>query len=280
MKKYMFTGIEARDMNKSFTKQNNKLKEQLSPENQQYYEELCAHLKGRDSKNADDLEEKLNQILNKILAAQKKQQSAQEALGQSPAALSKRLLMEKPALIQKSVSKFIFLFFLIFLQYNLFDHLLQPVIVIRFFNTVLPIVLLITATFLGLAAASASFSSRNRKKQYSLVILTLACWLGSIFSPLFDKQPLLAQQQIVSQQLFAGILLLITIALLVMQFHFKMSSGGIYITTFFAVLEGCILLQLINPILSATGIRILLWLVSFIILMFNFWKIAPIKNKI
>jgi cation transport ATPase len=268
-------------MNESFIKQNNKLKEQLTPENRQYYEELNAHLEDGDTKTEADLAEKLNQLLKEILAAQKNHQSAQEALGQSPAELSKRLLTTEPASTQKVLSKFIFLFFLIFLQYNLFNHLLQPVIVIRFFNTVLPIVLLIAAALLGLAAISVSFSSRNRKKQYSLIILTLACWLGSMISPLFDKQAALAQQQIVSHQLFAGILLLITIGLLVMQFYFRMISGGIYITTFFAVLEGCTLLQLINPILSATGIRILLWLVIFGILMFSVLKVAPsTKNKV
>ncbi|MTD40339.1 hypothetical protein GIX45_17285 [Erwinia sp. CPCC 100877] len=261
---------------KSTAKQNNELKKQLTPENQQYYEEVRKHLESSVTKNEASLEEKL---LKEILSAQKNRQSAQAAFGQSATELSKTLLAA--ATTQKTLSKFIFLFFLIFLQYNLFDHLLQPVIVLRFFNTVLPVILLIAAVLLGLAAVKCFASPKNRRKKYRLVVLAFACWVGSIISLLLDKQPLLTQQLIVSQQLFAGILLLITLGLLFMQFHFGMLPAGIYITTFFAVLEGCIFLNLINPIFSATGIRVLLWLVIIGLLIFSFLKITPsTKNKV
>lgn len=248
-------------------KQNNELKNQLNPENKKYYEAILVYMR-IDMNNKDHQTEKvLLEILHDILNAQKNGTSAQEFFGKSPKEMSDRILSERPKDSEKYWSKFLFVFFLILLQYNLFDLLLQPVVSINWFNTVLPIIFLAITTIFGLTSIKYSAFTNGRQKSYFFAFLALFFWIASILTPIIDKKMNgVVGYILLSHQAFAAFLFILSASLLIVQYRFKMNNAtGIYITTFFAVLEGTILLGIVNPIAVSTGLLVILWVVIILV---------------
>jgi len=69
----------------SIAEQNQALREQLSPENQAYWDDLVAALRQQPKyANEDTLQRKLREILPNLLVAQSKEQSAQDFFGADP----------------------------------------------------------------------------------------------------------------------------------------------------------------------------------------------------
>ncbi|ALS02340.1 hypothetical protein ATZ33_13380 [Enterococcus silesiacus] len=248
---------------KDLIKQNNELRKQLNPENKKYYEEILVYIRVNMNKDEQKTEEILLEILQDILDAQKNSTSAQAFFGKNPKEISDNILAELPNDSEKYWSKFLFVFFLILLQYNLFDLLLQPVVSINWFNTVLPVILLVVTAILGLTSIKYSAFASDKKKSYFFAFLALFLWMASILTPIIDKKMNgIVGYILFSHQAFAAILFILSICLLIVQFRFKMNNAtGIYITTFFAVLEGTILLGIVNPVFVSTGLQIILWLV-------------------
>lgn len=248
-------------------KQNNELRKQLNPENKKYYEDILVYIRVNLNKEEHQTEEVLLEILQDILDAQKNGRLAQEFFGKNPKEISDSILAELANDSEKYWSKFLFVFFLILLQYNLFDLLLQPVVSINWFNTVLPVIFLVVTALLGLTSIKYSAFKSDRKKSYFFAFLALFLWLASILTPIIDKKMNgLVGYVLFSHQTFAAILFVLSIGLLVVQFRFKMNNAaGIYITTFFAVLEGAVLLGIVNPIFVSTGLLIILWVVIILV---------------
>ncbi|OJG52637.1 hypothetical protein RV06_GL000945 [Enterococcus haemoperoxidus] len=248
-------------------KQNNELRKQLNPENKKYYEDILVYIRLNLNKEEHQTEEVLLEILHDILDAQKNGSSAQDFFGKNPKEISDSILAELPNDSEKYWSKFLFVFFLILLQYNLFDLLLQPVVSINWFNTVLPVILLIVTAIFGLTSIKYSAFTSDRKKSIFFAFLALFFWLVSILTPIVDKKMNgIVGYVLLSHQAFAAILFILSISLLVVQFRFKMNNAvGIYITTFFAVLEGAVLLGIVNPLFVSTGLQIILWLVIILV---------------
>ncbi|WP_206911828.1 hypothetical protein IGL98_000045 [Enterococcus sp. DIV0840] len=248
-------------------KQNNELRKQLNSENKKYYEDILVYIRVNLNKEERQTEEILLEILQDILDAQKNATSAQEFFGKNPKEISDSILAELPNDSEKYWSKFLFVFFLILLQYNLFDLLLQPVVSINWFNTVMPVIFLIITAILGLNSIKYSAFTSDRKKSYFFAFLALFFWIASILMPIIDKKMNgIVGYILFSHQAFAAILFILSIFLLVVQFRFKMNNAaGIYITTFFAVLEGAVLLGIVNPIFVSTGLKIILWVVIILV---------------
>lgn len=244
-------------------KQNNELRKQLTPENKKYYEDILVYIRVNLNKEEQQTEEILLEILQDILDAQKKGTSAQVFFGKNPKEISDAILTELPSDSEKYWSKLFFIFFLILLQYTLFDLLLQPVVAINWFNTLFPVILLMVTAILGLFSIKYSTFASDRKKCYLFAFLALLFWMGSILLPIIDRQMNgLVGYLLFSHQAFAAFLFILSISLLVLQFRFKMNNAaGIYITTFFAVLEGAVLINLINPVIASSGLQIVLWVV-------------------
>ncbi|MBO0441762.1 hypothetical protein [Candidatus Enterococcus ikei] len=248
-------------------KQNNELRKQLNPENKKYYEDILVYIRVNLNKEERQTEEILLEILQDILDAQKNGTSAQAFFGKNPKEISDSILAELPNDSEKYWSKFLFVFFLILLQYNLFDLLLQPVVSINWFNTVLPVIFLVVTAILGLTSIKYSAFASDRKKSYFFTFLALFFWMVSILTPIIDrKMDGIVGYVLLSHQAFAAILFILSISLLIVQFRFKMNNAaGIYITTFFAVLEGAVLLGIVNPIFVSTGLRVILWVVIILV---------------
>lgn len=258
-------------------KQNNELRKQLNPENKKYYEDILVYIRVNLTKE-EQTEEILLEILQAILDAQKDGVSAQAFFGKNPKEISDAILAELPNESEKYWSKLFFIFFLILLQYNLFDLLLQPIVAINWFNTFFPVILLMITAILGLFSVKYSAFAHDRKKCYLFAFLALLFWLGSILLPMIDRQMNgIVRYLLFSHQAFAAILFILSISLLVLQFRFKMNNAaGIYITTFFAVLEGAVLINLINPVIASSGLQISLWVV---IILANVLGILREKQK-
>lgn len=244
-------------------KQNNELRKQLNPENKKYYEDILVYIRSNLNKEEQQTEEILLEILQDILDAQKNGTSAQGFFGKNPKEISDKILAELPNDSEKYWSKFLFVFFLILLQYNLFDLLLQPVVFVNWFNTLLPVILLLITAILGLTSIKYSAFTSDRKKKHFFAFLALFFWMTSILIPIIDKKLNgIVGYVVFSHQAFAAILFILSITLLIVQFRFKMNNAvGIYITTFFAVLEGAVLIGLVNPIIASTGLQVILWVV-------------------
>ena len=248
-------------------KHTNELRKQLNPENKKYYEGILVYIRVNLNKEEHQTEEILLEILQDILDAQKNGRSAQEFFGKNPKQISDSILAELTKNSEKYWSKFLFVFFLILLQYNLFDILLHPVVSINWFNTVLPVIFLIITAIFGLTSIKYSVFTSDRKKSYFFAFLALLFWMASILMPIMDKKMNgIVGYVLFSHQAFAAILFILSICLLIVQFRFKMNNAaGIYITTFFAVLEGAVLLGIVNPIFVSTGLQIILWVVIILV---------------
>ncbi|WP_339288736.1 DUF1129 family protein [Ureibacillus sp. FSL K6-0786] len=69
---------------KELIRQNNEKRKQLTPENQQYYENLLVYIRANLSRNERATEEVLLEMLEHLLEAQKEGKTASEVFGKNP----------------------------------------------------------------------------------------------------------------------------------------------------------------------------------------------------
>lgn len=103
---------------------NNRLREQLSIENQKYYENLLLYMRTNSLfHNDQEVEESLLQILQDILEAQANGESAQSYFGQNPDAVADDLLANISKTSRKEVLQLVGIIFGISTLFSLFNQL-------------------------------------------------------------------------------------------------------------------------------------------------------------
>lgn len=259
---------------KDMIKQNNELRKQLTPENKKYYEEILVYIRVNINKEEQQTEEILLEILQDILDAQKAGTSAQAFFGKNPKEISDHILAELPNNSGRSLIKFVLLIFVLLLQFNLFTILLEPVIVISFFKTGLPLLLSLASILFILAAIK--YNSFSKKTSYSFALLALICWLATFLIPIIDsKMNGLGKTIILSHQIFALILLILSGIILVGYYLEKSSFFEIIPTVILAVLEFTVLIGLVNPATLSLGSKAifstLLLLIMFVLPAIQFY---------
>lgn len=253
---------------KELVEQNNQLRKQLNPENKKYYEEILVYIRVNMNKKEKQTEEILLDILQDILDAQKNGTSAHVFFGKNPKEISDAILAELPNNSGKDLMKFVLMVFILLLQFNLFTLLLEPVIVVSFFKTGLPIVLLALAIVFILAAVK--YSSFSKKASYSFALSAFICWVATFLVPVIDnKMNGIGKTVILSHQLFAFILLIFSGTILVGYYLEKTSFLDAVPTVILAVFELTILIGLVNPttfsLASKTIFSTLLLLLMFVL---------------
>ncbi|ASA21783.1 DUF1129 family protein [Paenibacillus donghaensis] len=95
---------------------NNKRREQLHPENLNYYEEMLVYLRLGTARSERQTEELLLELLEHLLQAQKEGRTAQEVFGENPKSYCDELIVEIPAKPRKQQLRFAARMILIFLS--------------------------------------------------------------------------------------------------------------------------------------------------------------------
>lgn len=260
---------------KEIIQQNNELRKQLHPENKKYYEEILLYIRVNVNKDEQQTEEILLEILQDILDAQKNDTSAQEFFGKNPKEISDRILAELPHSARTDLIKFVLMIFILLLQFNLFNLLLEPVIAISLFKTGLPILLLGLAIVFILAAVK--YSGVSKKASYSFALLAFVCWLASFLIPIFDNMMNgIGKTIILSHQTFALILLVLSGIILIGYYLEKSSFLEAIPTVILTILEFTILLGLVNPATLSLGSKTifstLLLLMMFVLPSIQFYR--------
>lgn len=81
---------------KELIRQNNEKRKQLTPENQQYYENLLVYIRANLSRNERATEEVLLEMLEHLLEAQKEGKTASEVFGKNPKDLADEIIVSLP----------------------------------------------------------------------------------------------------------------------------------------------------------------------------------------
>ncbi|MBO0467884.1 DUF1129 family protein [Enterococcus plantarum] len=255
--------------------QNNQLRKQLNPENKTYYEEILVYIRVNINKKEKQTEELLLEMLQDILNAQKNGTSAQVFFGKNPKEISDAILAELPNNSSKDLIKFVMMVFILLLQFNLFTLLLEPVIAVSLFKTGLPILLLALAIIFILA--SVKYSLFSKKVSYSFALSAFMCWLATFLVPIIDnKMNGIGKTVILSHQLFALILLLLSGIILVGYYLEKSSSLETIPTVILAVLAFTIFIGLVNPATLSLASKMLfstlLLLIMFVLPSIQFYR--------
>lgn len=232
--------------NSEIIKKNQLLQKQLNEANKHYYEEVLAYLRFTLKKNHPQYEVVLLKFLHDLLEAQKKACSAEEFFGKKPQELGATLITRLQKESKKNQLKLFTMVFLILLQVNLIDTLMEPVVTVSLFKTGLPILLLAGALYLLVCSLK---SSSFKQKKYFYGFLALLCWIGAVIIPIInDKMNGIGQVTIVSHQFFALILLLFSSVILIKHYHSRSSFSEFFPSIIFILLELSVLLRIIDPL--------------------------------
>jgi len=94
---------------------NNKKRKQLTKENLKYYENILVYIRLSYSKNEQETEEILSDLLNHLLEAQAEGKTAEEVFGDEPKQYADEIIGELPGMLTKKRTLFITMFILYFL---------------------------------------------------------------------------------------------------------------------------------------------------------------------
>jgi len=91
---------------KQLIEQNNKSRKLLTPENDKYFGDMVVYIRLNRFKDERATEEKLLNLLNELLVAQKEGKSAEELWGNSPKQFSDQIIHSLPTMSAKSIIEF------------------------------------------------------------------------------------------------------------------------------------------------------------------------------
>lgn len=232
------------------------LTRQLNTENAQYYEALVHSINVQSKLDTIKKEQLLLEILQEIVQLQNDGHDVETLFEGDPKVTSEYLLNEfsKRQQKQAAITRFLFLIFISFIQYGLFNALLEPVITISLFKTGIPIILLVLATFFLFKTFKTGLSfTASKSKQLLFPLLTIFCWLGFVLVPMIDmKLNGYNMNGLLSHQTFAIFLVIFSGICLMFQLKQKMSYTLIGVTIFFIVFDLFVLFGLIQPIYLLT----------------------------
>jgi hypothetical protein len=237
-------------------KENNRLRKQLTAENKKYYEELLISIRLNGQKQEHTVEKTLLRILQDMIDAQTNGHSAQEFFDKTPNELSDDILAGLPRNSKMNNIKSISFVFILLLQFNLFNILLEPVVALSLFKTALPLGLILAVILLLLL--SLKRSSFSKKTSYLFAFFAFICWLATLLIPVIDTAVGgIGKTFILSHQTFALILLVLSGIILLNSYLKKHSLVETLPTIILAVLEIMVLSGLVNPAFLSDGSRLL-----------------------
>lgn len=247
------------------------LTKQLTPENTCYYKELIHYIDAKNKLDTSKEKQFLLEILQKIIQAQDEGKDIKSVFGNEPKVTSEHLLTEFSIRQEKTrtITHFLFLIFISFVQYELFNTLLEPILTIGLLGTAVPLLLLILATFFLFKTFKAGVPSKTattQNKQLLYPILTAICWLGFVLIPMIDtKLNGYTMNKTLSHQSFAVFLFIFSSICLLFQLQQKTNYTLIGITVFFIVFDIFVFIGTIQPIYipstSKTIVSLLLLLI-------------------
>lgn len=153
---------------------NNELREQLTPENKKYYENVLIYLRTK-SLFHDELaiENILMELLQDILEAQKNNESAESYFGKKPQEQLDIMLKQLPRIPVKKKLSLVFIVFVISTTFSLFSTLANPVPSINLlsilFNGVISV--LFVSLIFYLINRYTFKPDKNKKKEFLIVFL-------------------------------------------------------------------------------------------------------------
>ncbi|MGL5684567.1 MAG: hypothetical protein ACRCXQ_02090, partial [Vagococcus fluvialis] len=107
---------------------NNELREQLTPENKEYYEKVLIYLRTKSLFHDElEIENILMELLQDILEAQKNNESAEDYFGKTPQEQLDILLNQLPKVSVKKKLSLVFIVFAISTAFSLFSTLTNPI---------------------------------------------------------------------------------------------------------------------------------------------------------
>ncbi|MHC5228432.1 hypothetical protein ACYSNW_09165 [Enterococcus sp. LJL99] len=245
------------------------LTKELNPENTHYYEELAESIISQSKLDSTQKKQLLLEILQEMIQLQNEGSTIKNSFDDEPRISAEHLLngflmrQKKKA----TITRFLFLLFISFVQYGLFNTLIEPVITISLFKTGVPIILLILATFFLFKTFKTGLSFKKiHGKQLLFPLLTGLCWLGFVLIPLIDtKINGFNVNGILSHQTLALFLFIFSSICLFVQIQQKISYTLIGITIFFMVFDVFVFIGTIQPIYlpttSKTMVSLLLLLI-------------------
>lgn len=246
------------------------LAKQLSPENRQYYEKIVHSINNQNQLDTTKKNQLLLEILQEMSQIQTEGNEIETVFGTDSKVAAEQLLNEFSIRQEKKtrIARFLFILFISFVQYGLFNTLVEPVITISLFKTGIPIVLLILATFFLFKTFKIGLSFKSfQSKQLLFPLLTGICWLGFVLIPMIDtKLNGFNAKEILSHQTFAAFLFIFSGFCLLFQMKQKMSYTLIGITIFFMVFDLFVFIGTIQPIYLPTTSKTIVSLLLLLII--------------
>lgn len=165
---------------------NNQLREQLTPENKEYYEDILIYIRTKSFFHSEeDVENLLMELLNDILEAQINGETAISYFGNNPQQSVDNLLKQLPKVGFKEQSSLLAIVFGISSFFSLFSSLTGPRPSINFlslFVNFLITFIFIQGIFYIISSFSFSFPRKKRnKKEYLFATVYVSIFLGLMF---------------------------------------------------------------------------------------------------
>ena len=133
---------------KQLVEQNNKLREQLTPENKVYYEDILLYMRTFGFFYAElETEQHLMTILQDILEAQKHGESAEEYFGKNPKEVVDQLTKQFDKPSWKSIFKISGMIFIISTFYTIFGSFVAPTLQVNVFAILLSGILSVASVY-------------------------------------------------------------------------------------------------------------------------------------
>ena len=163
---------------------NNKLREQLTPENKDYYEKVLIYLRTKSIfHNELDVEALLIELLQDILEAQKNNETAENYLGKAPQETLDLLLKQLPQVPLKKKINLSLIVFVISSAFSLFSSLTKPVPSINFLTLILNgiISLVFVSLFFYLINRYTFKPNKSKKIEFLAIFLLSFLFIGLTF---------------------------------------------------------------------------------------------------
>lgn len=163
---------------------NNQLREQLTPENKAYYENILMYLRTKSLFHDElDVEKVLIELLQDILEAQKHNESAEAYFGQNPQAVLDTLLQQLPKISLRKKINLSLIIFTISSGFSLFSSLTKPIpsinLLTLFFNGLISIVFVNLVLYL---INRYTFKpNKSKLKEYAAFLLLSFIFIGLTF---------------------------------------------------------------------------------------------------
>ncbi|MEG0286504.1 MAG: hypothetical protein RR494_13195 [Vagococcus sp.] len=163
---------------------NNELREQLTPENNEYYENILIYLRTK-SLFQDELtiEKILIELLQDILEAQKNNESAKDYFGENPQPMLDTLLKQVPKISFLKKLKLMLIVFSISSVFALFSMLTKPEPTLNFLTLLFNgVISFIFVELIFLMINRYTFKpNKSKKKEYLVVFLVSFIFIGLTF---------------------------------------------------------------------------------------------------